>query len=159
MQKETYIEIEKKFLVTEDFRNHIKSSHKIVQGYLSHDPKRTVRVRIIDEKGFLNIKGETTSGGIKRFEWEKSIPKNEAEMLLGLCSGYIVDKTRHLIDYGGHLFEVDEFHGENKGLVVAEIELSAVDESFEKPQWLGLEVSHDIRYYNSELSITPYLHW
>ncbi|MDD3273711.1 MAG: CYTH domain-containing protein [Bacteroidales bacterium] len=158
-KERNYTEIEKKFLVTGNFKNSIKSSHKIIQGYLSHDPARSVRIRVIDESGFINVKGETIHGGISRFEWEKEIPKEDAHRLLGLSKGFIVEKTRHLIDYKGYLFEIDEFQGENAGLVVAEIELSSEDEKFDKPEWLGREVSHDTRYYNLELSVNPFTHW
>ncbi len=155
----TYSEIERKFLIKGEFKNSIKSSHFIAQGYLSTDPSRTVRVRIWDNSGFINIKGETSRGGIGRFEWEKEISKEDAYQLLRLCKGIIIEKTRHLIDYKGHTFEVDEFSGENLGLVIAEVEISTVDEEFEKPEWLGEEVSFDSKYYNSELSVNPYSHW
>jgi adenylate cyclase len=158
-EERNYTEIEKKFLVIGNFKNSIKSSHKIIQGYLSHDPARSVRIRVIDENGYINIKGETIHGGISRFEWEKEIPKEEAQRLLGLSKGYIVEKIRHLIDYKEHLFEIDEFQGENAGLVIAEIELASEDEKFDKPEWLGREVSHDTRYYNLELSVNPFTHW
>jgi adenylate cyclase len=158
-EERNYTEIEKKFLVIGNFKNSIKSSHKIIQGYLSHDPARSVRIRVIDENGYINIKGETIHGGISRFEWEKEIPKEEAQRLLGLSKGYIVEKIRHLIDYKEHLFEIDEFQGENAGLVIAEIELAREDEKFDKPEWLGREVSHDTRYYNLELSVNPFTHW
>ena len=158
-EERNYTEIEKKFLVIGNFKNSIKSSHKIIQGYLSHDPARSVRIRVIDENGYINIKGETIHGGVSRFEWEKEIPKEEAQRLLGLSKGYIVEKIRHLIDYKEHLFEIDEFQGENAGLVIAEIELASEDEKFDKPEWLGREVSHDTRYYNLELSVNPFTHW
>ena len=158
-KERNYTEIEKKFLVIGNFKNSIKSSHKIIQGYLSHDPARSVRIRVIDENGYINIKGETIHGGVSRFEWEKEIPKEEAQRLLGLSKGYIVEKIRHLIDYKEHLFEIDEFQGENAGLVIAEIELASEDEKFDKPEWLGREVSHDTRYYNLELSVNPFTHW
>jgi CYTH domain-containing protein len=152
-------EIERKFLVTGEFIETVISSHEIAQGYISNDPARSVRVRLVDKKGYLNIKGETTSGGISRFEWEKEISHEDAIILLGLCKGYIIEKTRHIVDFKGHIFEIDQFHGENEGLLVAEIELGTEDEHFEKPEWLGNEVSHDVKYYNSELSVTPFSHW
>ena len=120
------------------------------------DKNRTVRVRVRDDKGYMTVKGPTN--GVSRFEWEKEIPREEAAGLLALCPA-VIDKTRYLVDYGGHTFEVDEFHGDNDGLTVAEIELSSEDELFEKPSWLGEEVSHDRRYYNSQLLIHPFKEW
>lgn len=152
-------EIERKFQVTGEYLKWAVSSHDIAQGYISNDPARTVRIRVVDKKGFLNIKGETLRGGISRFEWEKEIDYEEAMQLIGLCKGHIIEKTRYLIPYNGHTFEVDQFHGENEGLVIAEIELSDENESFEKPEWLGIEVSHESKYYNSELSVTPFSQW
>ena len=150
------VEIERKFLVCGDYKSSANKSSHIVQGYLNMDKNRTVRVRVRDDKGYMTVKGPTN--GVSRFEWEREIPREEAAGLLALCPA-VIDKTRYLVDYGGHTFEVDEFHGDNDGLVVAEVELSSEDEKFEKPSWLGEEVSHDRRYYNSQLLIHPYKTW
>ena len=152
-------EIERKFLVTGDFRNEVAESVHIVQGYISAQPDRTVRIRIRGERGYITIKGRTDSSGLSRYEWEKEIPLSEAEELLLLCGPGVIDKTRHLIKAGKHLFEVDEFHGDNKGLVIAEIELSSADEQFIKPSWLGREVTSESKYYNSSLSLKPFKNW
>lgn len=151
-------EIERKFLVDGDFRGAVASSDRIVQGYLSTVPGRTVRVRIRGGRGYLTIKGPAR--GLTRFEWEKEIPADEAELLLALCEPGAVDKTRHLVPAAdGHVWEVDEFHGGNAGLLVAEIELSAEDEAFERPAWAGAEVTGDHRYSNSYLTKHPYKNW
>ena len=152
-------EIERKFLVTGDFKAHACASHRIVQGYMCSDAKRTVRVRISDDKGYLTIKGRSQDGGVSRFEWEKEISVHEAEALLPLCEPGVIDKVRHIVKVGDHVFEVDEFHGDNQGLLLAEVELSSVDEDFEHPQWLGREVTGDRRYYNSYLSVHPFNTW
>ena len=150
------VEIERKFLVCGDYKSSARESSRIVQGYLNMDKDRTVRVRVRDDKGYMTVKGPTN--GVSRYEWEKEIPRDEAAGLLALCPA-VIDKTRHLVDYAGHTFEVDEFHGDNAGLTVAEIELSSEDEQFEKPSWLGEEVSHDRRYYNSQLLLHPFKEW
>lgn len=152
-------EIERKFLVKGDFKPFISKQTRIVQGYLSSVPERTVRVRIKGDKGFLTIKGIGNDSGASRFEWEKELPLNETEDLLKICEPGVIDKTRFLVKAGPHTFEVDEFYGENKGLVVAEIELSSETESFEKPSWLGAEVTGDTKYYNSMLMKHPYTKW
>ncbi len=152
-------EIERKFLVCGEFRNEATESSEIVQGYLSSSPGRTVRVRIRGEKGYLTVKGLADESGIERYEWEKEISVQEARELLNLCEPWLVEKTRYLVPYGGHIFEVDVFQAANSGLVMAEIELHSQDEAFEKPSWLGEEVSGDPRYYNSALSVKPYSHW
>lgn len=153
-------EIERKFLVRgREFITEAAESTDIVQGYLSSLPDRTVRIRIRGDKGFITIKGKAGDSGIDRYEWEKEIMVEEARELLELCEPFPVKKTRHLVHYRGHLFEVDVFHGENDGLVMAEIELNAVDEPFERPPWLGEEVSHDPRYYNAFLSVKPFKSW
>lgn len=152
-------EIERKFLVQGDFKPFSKKSTRIVQGYLSSVPERTVRVRIKGEKGFITIKGIGSASGASRYEWEKEIPVAEVKELLQICEPGAIDKTRYLVDAGKHTFEVDEFYGENQGLIVAEVELSAEDESFEKPEWLGEEVTGDTRYYNSMLMKNPYSKW
>lgn len=148
-------EIERKFLVAGDYRDAAQSSERITQGYLSSVPERTVRVRICGEQGFLTIKGRSSASGASRYEWEHAIPLAEARELLALCEPGLIDKTRHLVPCGEHVFEVDEFHGRHAGLVIAEIELAAEDEAFERPHWLGQEVTGDPRYYNSQLMRHP----
>lgn len=146
-------EIEKKFLVTGDFRNETFLTFHIVQGYLSRNPERVVRIRIKDDKGYITIKGNNNESGATRFEWEKEIPVEEARQLLKLCEPGIIDKTRHLIKNtdGKHIWEVDVFNGNNEGLVIAEIELNDENDVFDRPSWLGKEVTGDQRYYNSNL--------
>lgn len=154
------IEIERKFLVKSDqFKTQAFTQNKIAQGYLSSAPERTVRVRIKGERGFLTIKGIGHHGGMSRFEWENEIPLDEAQELLKLCEKGKIEKTRFEIKSGNHVFEVDEFYGENEGLVMAEIELKSEEESFEKPDWLGEEVTNDERYYNAYLSENPFKDW
>lgn len=152
-------EIERKFLVVGDFKQYAKKSEHIVQGYLNSTPERTVRVRIKDDKGYMTVKGISSPSGVSRFEWEKEIPVNEARELINICEPGVIDKVRHLVDVGEHIFEVDEFYGDNEGLVLAEIELSTEEEEFAKPDWLGEEVTGDIRYYNSMLMKNPYKGW
>lgn len=152
-------EIERKFLVTGEYKSQAYAHSRIVQGYISSARGRTVRVRIRDEKGYLTIKGASNESGTSRYEWEKEIPLNEAEELMRLCEPGIIDKTRYLVHSGEHIFEVDEFYGENDGLVVAEVELASEDESFEKPVFIGREVTGDIRYYNSQLMKHPFKTW
>ena len=132
---------------------------RIVQGYISSARGRTVRVRIRNGKGYLTIKGASDASGLSRYEWEKEIPLNEAEELMKLCEPGVIDKTRYLVRSGRHTFEVDEFYGENEGLVVAEVELTSEDEAFEKPDFIGREVTGDVRYYNSQLMKHPYTVW
>ena len=154
------IEIERKFLVKiNDFKTLAFAQNRIAQGYLNSTPERTVRVRIKGEKGFLTIKGIGNESGMTRFEWEKEIPVEEALQLLKLCEGGKIDKIRYEIKVGSHVFEVDEFFGENDGLIIAEIELSSETENFEKPDWLGEEVTNDERYYNAYLSRNPFKEW
>ena len=152
-------EIERKFLVKGDFKPEVSKETRIVQGYLSSVPERTVRVRLKGGKGFLTIKGIGSASGASRYEWEKEIATNEAEELLAICEAGVIDKTRFLVKSGKHTFEVDEFYGENEGLVVAEVELSAEDEQFIKPAWLGEEVTGNVNYYNSMLMKNPYKNW
>lgn len=152
-------EIERKFLVRGDFKSLAYASERIVQGYLSSVPERTVRVRIKGEKGFLTIKGAADEQGVSRYEWEKEIPANEAQELMQLCEPGVIDKVRYLVKCGTHVFEVDEFRGENAGLILAEVELQAAAEDFEHPEWLGEEVTGDKCYYNSMLSKRPYSQW
>ncbi|GAA5784436.1 CYTH domain-containing protein [Chitiniphilus shinanonensis] len=150
-------EIERKFLLRHDgWRGQVSRSVRIAQGYLCTDPERTVRVRLKGERGFLTIKGRNE--GIARAEFEYPIPHDDAEALLRLCP-QVLDKTRHLLQADPHTWEIDEFHGDNAGLIVAEIELPAVDAAFARPDWLGDEVSHDPRYFNSNLSRHPYSRW
>ncbi|WP_417941586.1 CYTH domain-containing protein [Flavobacterium sp. RS13.1] len=154
------VEIERKFLVKSDeFKAQAFAQNKIAQGYLSSLPERTVRIRIKGEKGFITIKGIGHHGGMTRFEWENEIPLGEAQELLKLCEKGKIEKTRFEIQSGNHIFEVDEFYGENEGLVMAEIELESENESFEKPDWLGDEVTNDERYYNAYLSKKPFKDW
>ena len=152
-------EIERKFLVFGDFRSKAYKKARITQGYLSTLPERTVRVRMTGKAGFLTIKGKSDITGTSRYEWEREIPVKEAQELLAICEPGIIDKMRFFVRYGKHTFEVDEFLGENKGLVIAEIELESIDEAFEKPDWLGKEVTGDARYYNSELMKNPFKKW
>ena len=153
------VEIERKFLVKGDFMDDVASSFHIVQGYLASSPSVTVRIRMYGDKGFMTVKGRTNDSGMSRFEWEKEIPADEAFMLLKLCGGGVIDKTRHVVPFAGHVFEVDVFHGENEGLLMAEVELESEEEAFEKPSWLGDEVTGDPRYYNSRLLKHPYTRW
>ena len=154
------IEIERKFLTTSGmFKAVAFKQTRITQGYLSSVPNRTVRVRTKGNKGYLTIKGMSNESGLSRFEWEKEIPIKEAESLLLLCEKGIIDKCRYEVKFGNHIFEVDEFYGENEGLILAEIELDSETETFEKPSWLGKEVTGDNRYYNSYLSQNPFGDW
>ena len=159
-KKRKMIEIERKFLVTSAvYKTLAFAKNEIAQGYLNSNPERTVRVRIKGEKGFLTIKGKGNSSGMSRFEWEKEIPVDEAKTLLDLCESGVISKMRFEVKIGQHIFEVDEFFGENRGLVIAEIELISETESFEKPSWIGKEVTNDERFYNAYLSQNPYTKW
>lgn len=153
------IEIERKFLVRdESWRAMVESSSRILQGYLSLDRHLTVRVRLRGDAAFLTLKGGTR--GIRRSEFEYPIPQADAQAMLDtLAVAPPVDKVRHLIRVGGHLWELDVFAGENAGLVMAEIELGSEDEAFERPDWLGDEVSEDPRYYNANLARFPFRSW
>ena len=151
------LEIERKFLVVnESYKELATSSTHIKQGYICSDRGRTVRVRIRGHQAFLTIKGPSFDNGLSRYEFEKEITLDEAEHLFRLCGPGVIDKTRYLVPVGNHVFEVDEFYGDNEGLVVAEVELSSVDEVFERPTFLGIEVTGDRRYYNSMLTLKPY---
>jgi adenylate cyclase len=152
-------EIERKFLVKGDFKPFVSKQTRIVQGYLSSVPERTVRVRVKGEKGFLTVKGIGSESGASRYEWEKEITVEEANELMKICEPGVIDKTRYLVKVGNHTFEVDEFYGENQGLIIAEVELQSEDEAFEKPQWLGQEVTGYTKYYNSMLMKNPYKRW
>ncbi|WP_299533319.1 CYTH domain-containing protein [Ulvibacterium sp.] len=154
------LEIERKFLVDSiAFKVEAMISTRIIQGFLNTHPERTVRVRIDGDFGYLTVKGLSNETGTSRFEWEKEISLKEAEELLLLCEPKILEKTRYKIPVGNHYFEVDEFHGENGGLIIAEIELLHEEEVFEIPNWLGKEVTGDIKYYNSQLSKQPFNTW
>lgn len=154
------LEIERKFLVkSEAFKAEAFSQSEIKQGYLNSNPERSVRIRVKSFKGFLTIKGKSDEGGTTRFEWEKEIAVNEANELLRLCEPGAIIKTRFEVKAGKHVYEVDEFYGDNGGLILAEIELKAADEDFIKPDWLGEEVTGDVRFYNSQLSKNPFKSW
>lgn len=153
-------EIERKFLVLdESYKQEAYASSRIVQGYICHGQGNTVRVRIRGDKGYLTIKGKSDTKGLSRYEWEREIPLVEAEELLKLCNQGVIDKIRYLVKSGEHIFEVDEFFGENKGLVVAEVELLNELESFKKPHFIGKEVTGDDKYYNVFLMQHPYNQW
>lgn len=154
------IEIERKFLVkSNNYRKEATSEERIVQGFLNTHPERTVRVRIKGDFGFLTVKGKSNQSGTTRFEWEQQIALQDAESLLEICEEGIIDKLRFTVSSGKHIFEIDEFHGENEGLFLAEVELQKEDELFERPDWLGKEVTGDVRYYNSQLCKQPYKTW
>ena len=153
-------EIERKFLVKDDsFKELAFSFSRIAQGYICSTRGRTVRVRIRDDKGYLTIKGPAGENGLSRYEWEKELPLAEAQELMKLCERGMIDKVRYLVQCGKHVYEVDEFYGDNEGLVVAEIGLSSEDESFEKPDFIGEEVTGIVKYYNSFLMKFPYSKW
>ncbi|MDT0676402.1 CYTH domain-containing protein [Autumnicola musiva] len=154
------MEIERKFLVTsEDYKKESYKSERITQAYLNSHPERTVRVRTKGENAYLTIKGKSSESGLSRFEWEKEISIDDARELMKLAEPDVIDKTRYLIKQGTHIFEVDHFHGRNEGLIIAEVELNSEEEKFEKPAWLGKEVTRDKRYYNSLLSKKAYKTW
>lgn len=155
------LEIERKFLVRDDSYKALASSHsRIVQGYICSERGRTVRVRLRGEKGYLTIKGSSRNDGLTRYEFEKEISFDEALSLLSLCEPGTIDKERYLVPLAdGHTVEVDEFFGENEGLVMAEVELSSEDDTFERPAFLGEEVTGDRRYYNSQLRRCPFKSW
>ena len=154
------IEIERKFLVKSNaYTEESFKTTRITQGFLNTDKNRTIRVRIKEDKGYLTVKGKSTNNGLSRFEWEKEISKTDAESLLQLREKGIIDKIRYHVKVDNHIFEVDEFLAENKGLIIAEIELNHENEIFKKPNWLGNEVTGDIKYYNSQLSKQPFKTW
>lgn len=156
------LEIERKFLVNKrdgEYKKQAYSSSRIKQGYICSAHGRTVRVRIRDEKGYLTIKGPSDKGGMSRYEFEKEITLDEAEQLMKLCEPGIIDKTRYLVKSGRHTFEVDEFYGDNEGLVMAEVELDSEDEPYEKPDFIATEVTGDRRFYNSFLRQMPFAIW
>lgn len=152
-------EIERKFLVKGPFKEQAFSHSRISQGYISSERGRTVRVRIRDEKGYITIKGPSLNGGLSRYEFETEISKEDAQNLMQLCGNVFIDKTRWLVKSGNHTFEVDEFHGENEGLIMAEVELAYEDEPYETPDFIGEEVTGDRRYYNSQLLRLPFKYW
>lgn len=154
------IEIERKFLVTSRaFKSEALKKTPITQGFLNSHKARTVRVRLTEDKGYITVKGLSSKDGLSRFEWEKEITKPEAEALLKLCEPTIINKIRYDVPVGNHVFEVDEFMGDNEGLIIAEVELTHTKASFKKPLWLGEEVTGKTAYYNSQLSKTPYKKW
>ena len=154
------MEIERKFLTTSTaFIEASVSKKRIVQGFLNTHPERTVRVRLHGNNAFITVKGIGNSTGTTRFEWEKKIPVKDAKKLLELCELGNIDKTRYQVKLENHIFEVDVFHGENEGLILAEVELAHEDEPFLKPNWLGKEVTGQPQYYNSQLSKHPFKTW
>lgn len=156
------LEIERKFLVHKRdgaYKKTAYASSRIKQGYICSGRGRTVRVRIRDGQGFITIKGPSGNGGMTRYEFEKEITLDEAEHLMQLCEPGIIDKTRYLVKSGRHVFEIDEFYGDNEGLVMAEVELESEDEPYEKPDFVGEEVTGDRRFYNSYLRQMPFAVW
>lgn len=153
------LEIERKFLVKGSFERFSTRKMRFRQGYLPTAKGCTVRIRTEDDRAFLTIKGPSDAAGISRYEWNHEITQQEADELFQLCTGNFIEKDRYLVPAGKHVYEVDVFHGDNEGLIVAEIELTAEDEVFEKPSWLGQEVTGNRRYYNSHLAANPYSHW
>ncbi len=153
-------EIERKFLVTdESYRRMAHKKSRIEQGYICSARGKTVRIRIRDDKGYITIKGPSNASGTSRYEWEQEIPLNDAEELMALCEPGRIEKVRYLVDFSGHTFEVDEFHGENEGLTVAEVELGSEAEAVELPAFIGEEVTGQTKYYNSFLMKQPYTMW
>lgn len=152
-------EIERKFLVKGEFKSQAFEHHRLTQGYICSDKHATVRIRISDEKGYITIKGMSNAAGTTRYEWEKEIPVEDARDLMKLCTGGVIDKTRYCVRSGRHVFEVDEFYGQNQGLIMAEVELSSENEHFVKPDFIAKEVTGDIRYYNAQLLHHPYSTW
>ena len=154
------LEIERKFLVKKGgaYKSAAFSSSHIQQGYIPADGA-TVRVRTRDDKAYLTIKGKSVNGGMTRYEFEKEITMDEAQHLLQLCKGGVIDKRRYLVKSGSHTFEVDEFYGDNEGLVMAEVELADENEAYEKPDFIGMEVTGDKRFYNSHLLSFPFAIW
>lgn len=154
------LEIERKFLVNStNFKDLSYKEENLKQGYLNSNENRTVRIRITNYKGFITVKGKSNKTGTTRYEWEKEISKNDAEKLLLLCEPSIIEKKRYFIKNENLVFEVDEFYGDNEGLVIAEIELKNENENFTKPNWLGKEVTGNKKYYNSSLSKDPFKNW
>ena len=155
-----FVEIERKFLVLNDgYKRHCYKKVYIVQGFLNSSKERTVRVRILNDQGFITVKGIEDTQQLRRFEWEKQILMEEAKRLLLLCEKEIIEKHRYFVKVNEYIFEVDEFLNQNAGLAIAEIELENEHESFDKPVWLGEEVTGVSKYYNAELSKHPFAHW
>ena len=155
-----HLEIERKFLVrSEAYKVQASTQTTMAQGFLNTHPERTVRVRIVGDKGFLTVKGASNASGVSRFEWEHQIPHGEAVNLIDLCEGSIVQKIRYRVNFQGHIFEVDEFLGENVGLTVAELELEHEDQRYGRPSWLGKEITGQTKYYNSQLALKPFSLW
>lgn len=152
-------EIERKFLVKGDFKSSAKQHFRIAQGYLSSVPERTVRIRLKDGKGYLTIKGISDDSGLSRFEWETEITTKDASDMLQLCETGLIDKTRYIVNFENQIFEIDEFHGKNEGLVIAELELTNENDKFTLPEWIGEEVTGNIKYYNAYISQNPYKSW
>jgi CYTH domain-containing protein len=152
------LECERKFLVVGEYKMFAHNSIHLIQGYIASG-RRTVRVRISDNEAWLTIKGPSHDGGLTRYEWEKSIDAKEALELMQLAEGALIEKRRYLVEYEGHTFEVDEFAGDNEGLVVAEVELQESTEKVALPEWIGREVTGIKRYYNSHLREHPYKVW
>jgi len=146
------IEIERKFLIKGDFSSQVIKKEKIVQAYLMASPERTVRIRIIGDQAFLTIKGSSNANGFSHLEFEYPVPLEDAQKILELAQTGRIEKERNYVPFGNHLFEVDVFHGVHEGLILAELELSSEDETFEKPDWIGEEVTGDERYYNAWLA-------
>lgn len=154
------IEIERKFLVKSDeFKEQADRKMLIVQAYLNTHPERTTRIRINDDEAFITIKGKSSEDGLSRFEWEKEIQVAEAKELLKICEPGKIEKYRYHVNLGKHVYEIDEFLDDNEGLILAEIELEKEDDEFEKPGWLGEEVTGNLDYYNSKLIENPYKNW
>ena len=154
-----HFEIERKFLVVGEFKDQAYDATHICQGYIASGNGRTVRVRIRDDKGYLTIKGPSNREGLSRYEFEQEISLQDARDLMAICEPGIIDKTRYLVKSGKHTFEVDEFYGDNDGLVMAEVELASADEPFEKPAFIADEVTGDRRFYNSSLRQLPFKEW
>lgn len=158
LHRDSMQEIERKYLLAdESWRNDVARSMRIAQGYLC-SRRVTARVRICDDKGILTFKSKSRDGGLSRFEWEREIPRGVAEALLARCSG-VIDKVRHIAEYAGHTFEIDEFKGENEGLIIAEVELSSISEVVDLPKWIGDEVTGERCFYNSFLTKHPFKSW
>lgn len=154
-----HFEIERKFRVVGDFKSLAINCTHIQQGYIASGNGRTVRVRIRNNKGFLTIKGPSDKARLSRYEFETEIPLSDARDLMLICEPGVIDKHRYLVPVGRHVFEVDEFHGDNEGLIMAEVELGSEDEAYERPDWLGEEVTGDSRFYNSHMRKFPYKMW
>ena len=160
LQENSMLEIERKFLVkNEDFKKEAYQSFHIKQGYLNSHPERTTRIRIKKNKAFMTVKGKSSESGLSRFEWEKEIDLKDAEALLQLCEPGKIEKTRFLVKSGNHIFEVDEFYGENEGLIVAEVEMNSESDQVLLPDWLANEVTGEQKYYNSALTQKPFKTW